>query len=64
MLLHFYSDSVITDTGFMAEYTAIRKQFKVKLLFYPNEPSPFVLNKIEEWEGKEHFMNWNKVQYF
>uniref|UniRef100_A0A3P9CHJ1 Cubilin n=1 Tax=Maylandia zebra TaxID=106582 RepID=A0A3P9CHJ1_9CICH len=23
MLLHFYSDSVITDTGFMAEYTAI-----------------------------------------
>lgn len=25
MLLHFYSDSVITDSGFMAEYRAIRK---------------------------------------
>lgn len=25
MLLHFYSDSLITDTGFMAEYTAICK---------------------------------------
>lgn len=25
MLLHFYSDSVLTDAGFMAEYRAIRK---------------------------------------
>lgn len=25
MLLHFYSDSVVTDGGFMAEYRAIRK---------------------------------------
>lgn len=25
MLIHFYSDSVITDSGFMAEYRAIRK---------------------------------------
>lgn len=25
MLLHFYSDSVISDRGFMAEYRAIRK---------------------------------------
>lgn len=28
MLLHFYSDSVITYSGFMAEYTAIRKYKK------------------------------------
>lgn len=25
MLLHFYSDSVITSSGYMAEYTTIRK---------------------------------------
>jgi len=25
MLLHFYSDSAITNSGFMAEYRAIRK---------------------------------------
>lgn len=25
MLLHFYSDSLITDAGFLAEYRAIRK---------------------------------------
>lgn len=25
MLLHFYSDSVLTDRGFLAEYRAIRK---------------------------------------
>lgn len=25
MLLNFYSDSIITDSGFMAEYRAIRK---------------------------------------
>lgn len=25
MLLHFYSDSVVSDNGFMAEYRAIRE---------------------------------------
>lgn len=32
MLLHFYSDSVLTDSGFMAEYTAIREFITQNLL--------------------------------
>lgn len=32
MLVHFYSDSISTDTGFMAEYTAIRKSDNEQLI--------------------------------
>lgn len=52
MLLHFYSDSTITSTGYMAEYSAIRKYSRWRMI------DKKIINNFKE-KHKIKFTDWH-----